>query len=549
MLLPSVAIEHGWDSETFLRQVCRKAGLPSSAWSDDKTQLWTFESIEFGAGFDPAVPAEPDPRGLVLAPEHLRELARHAWANVAALARGMAPSYYLPGLPDGNVAGLVLTVKPTSTAGAEPIHLAELSLRPGLPLQATLLRLCEQAARFVQDQLQASGSAIDTISVGISVLNDPALHGSLAAPDLRGFDPGQHVLVAFENDRAGWLFEPARPGDEVLTDLRGAVEGLNPEAMMLVALEARTTEPRLRIPAAPRPVLEEGPRPPAVAGRFYPADPAELDRLVDSLLAATPRQPERWASAMVPHAGLAYSGQVAASVFNRLKLPGSVLILGPKHTRDGVSWSVSPCSAWSIPGATLRSDPVLARSLAGSIPGLQLDAAAHGREHAIEVELPFLARLAPTTRVVGLAIGGGDRAHCQRFASGLAEVLRRLPEQDRPLLLISSDMNHYATDAENRRLDALALDAIERLDPDQLLKVVAAHQISMCGVLPAFIVMETLRRLGGLKRCERVELRHQRRCHGRRFPSCWLCRCAARLTEAAAQAQPSFPPVSSSVDS
>jgi AmmeMemoRadiSam system protein B len=163
---------------------------------------------------------------------------------------------------------------------------------------------------------------------------------------------------------------------------------------------------------------------------------------------------------------------------------------------------VAPHQTWAIPGATVASDPELARTLAEAIPGLQLDAAAHQNEHAIEVELPLLARLAPATRVVGLAIGGGDWEHCRRFAQGLADVIRRLPEP--PLLLISSDMNHFASDRENRRLDEIALEAMEKLDPAHLLATVTEHNISMCGVLPAVIVMETLRLLGGLRTSQRV---------------------------------------------
>jgi AmmeMemoRadiSam system protein B len=72
------------------------------------------------------------------------------------------------------------------------------------------------------------------------------------------------------------------------------------------------------------------------------------------------------------------------------------------------------------------------------------------------------------------------------------------------LLLISSDMNHFATEEENRRLDQIALGAMESLDPARLLETVRRHDISMCGVLPAVIVMETLRQLGKLHRSERV---------------------------------------------
>jgi AmmeMemoRadiSam system protein B len=177
-------------------------------------------------------------------------------------------------------------------------------------------------------------------------------------------------------------------------------------------------------------------------------------------------------------------------------------VLGPKHTPLGMDWAVAPHQTWALPGGTLESDFLLARRLAQAIPGLEMDAAAHQREHGVEVELPLIARLAPETRVVGIAVGGGDLEACRRFAQGLAEVLRE--RDDRPLLLISSDMNHFATDAENRRLDELAMQALERLDPAGLYETVTRHHISMCGVLPAVIVLETLRLLGGLSRAERV---------------------------------------------
>jgi len=141
--------------------------------------------------------------------------------------------------------------------------------------------------------------------------------------------------------------------------------------------------------------------------------------------------------------------------------------------------------------------------LAAAIPGLQLDAAAHQQEHAIEVQLPLLARLAPDTRVVGITIGAGDYRRCCEFASGLADVLRQT--EPRPLLIVSSDMNHFASEQETRRLDEIALQAIETLDPKAVYDtVVLRHGISMCGVRPAVIVMETLRQLDRLHRCQRV---------------------------------------------
>jgi AmmeMemoRadiSam system protein B len=239
-----------------------------------------------------------------------------------------------------------------------------------------------------------------------------------------------------------------------------------------------------------------------VAGQFYPKDVRELQALVAKLLGEIPSEKEHWPAVMVPHAGLMYSGAIAAGVFKRIEIPETLIVIGPKHTRAGVDWAVAPHETWQLPGGALAGDPALAARLVESIPGLQLDAAAHAQEHAIEVELPFLAKLAPQARVVGIAIGAGDFASCRTFAVGLAKVIRELPAP--PLLVISSDMYHFASDAENRRLDELALRAFESLDVEELFRVVQKNHVSMCGILPAVIVLETLRLLGRLSRCERA---------------------------------------------
>ncbi|MBV8269139.1 MAG: AmmeMemoRadiSam system radical SAM enzyme [Planctomycetaceae bacterium] len=497
LLLPGVAVEHGWDSESFLRHVCHKAGLPTTAWVDDATDLFTFESVEFGGPYDATVLGPDGARadGL-LAPREFRQLTSHARDNLLALASGLTPIYYVPGIPDGTHAGLMLTVD--GPDGDEPRHYLQLSLRPGVPLQATLFRLCEHAAQVLR-QAPAGPRAI---RVGLTILAAPAMQGTFHDPDLRGLDPAQRALLAMEHDKSAMIFAPTSSPEDLLEAMRGQIRPLNPERVGLISLAARSTESEFVFRSVPSPVTLDGTRPPAMAGRFYPDDPADLARMVDGLLAASERRPEPWPAAMVPHAGLIYSGKLAAAVFHRLEIPEQVIVIGPKHTRLGVDWAVAPHETWSIPGATIPADPALARALAAAIPGLQLDAAAHRQEHAIEVELPFLARLAPRTRVVGMVVGGGNWERCRLFAHGLAEVVRGLPS--RPLLVISSDMNHFATDRENRQLDEIALRAMGRLDPAHLLATVNEHNISMCGVLPAVIVMECLRLLGGLQGFERV---------------------------------------------
>ncbi|MGA2798552.1 MAG: AmmeMemoRadiSam system protein B [Thermoguttaceae bacterium] len=254
--------------------------------------------------------------------------------------------------------------------------------------------------------------------------------------------------------------------------------------------------------SAKAPVSTFSDRQPCVAGQFYPSNPSEVEVLVDGML-AEPSAKESWAGAMVPHAGWKYSGRLAARVWQRLQIPRQVIIFCPRHNLTGSQWAVAPHRRWLFPGGQLDCDPELAVRLSQAVDHLELDASAHRHEHAIEVQLPILARLAPQVQVVGITIGGGDNLPAlQRFASQLAGVLSDLEE--RPLLVISSDMNHFASDSENRILDRIALDAIETLDPAHVFETVRLHGISMCGMHSCVIVMETLRKLGSLRRCELV---------------------------------------------
>jgi AmmeMemoRadiSam system radical SAM enzyme/AmmeMemoRadiSam system protein B/AmmeMemoRadiSam system protein A len=242
-------------------------------------------------------------------------------------------------------------------------------------------------------------------------------------------------------------------------------------------------------------------RPPAVAGAFYPGTGPEIRRMLDEMF-AQPIRAEPWPGVMVPHAGWIYSGALAAATFSRVSIPPQVIVLCPQHRAGGSRWAVAPHDAWLLPDSQVASDPQLASRLAQNIDGLQLDAIPHRLEHAIEVQLPLLARLAPDVRVVGVTVGGGSLSELLRFGQQLAQTIADL--NPRPLLVISSDMNHFENDAQTRLLDRLALDAMASLDPAALYRTVRQNDISMCGVLAAVVVMEALRQLGCLNRCERV---------------------------------------------
>lgn len=503
LLLPGVAAEHGWGSRRFLEQTCIKAGLHPALWKDDATAVLTFEGevlrgrlAEF---VDPRDACELAP---FLSDADLQAYADFCRGNIGAMLIGAAPRYSFTGAPDGNVHGVALTLR--FDEDAERVHLSKFSLRPGVALQGSLYELAQSAAQ----RLGAGGvtlERLETAEVGLSVFYDAALHGTVAAAHLDGFQAPRRSLLVLERSRSGLAFHPKQSAEDLLTAAARQAQVNSPGSAAVFSLHTLSTERSLLLSTAPRPNPGPSHRPPGVAGRFYPADAAALTRLVDQILAEAPAPegaPAKVSAAMVPHAGLIYSGRIAAGVLKQIHIPRTVIVLGPKHTALGMEWAVAPHETWDLPGAQVASDQELARTLSRRIVGLSLDAAAHQQEHAIEVELPLLARLAPQTRVVGIAIGHADLESCRRFAERFAGVLETLEEA--PLLLISSDMNHFATDAENRRLDDLALTALENLDTEELLDTVTENHISMCGVYPAIIVIETLKRLGRLSKATRA---------------------------------------------
>lgn len=496
LLLPAVATEHGYNAEEFLRQVCRKAGLPTTAWEDENTEVQTFEAIEIPGRFQEDTIAPDAPPGPEFTPGEMAALATHGGGNIAALVQGATPSYYVSGVSDGTVNGVALTLKPQN---GNSIHFFRMSLRPGMPLQSTLFNLSETAANALKaGQIQIPGG---NVSVAVTLLSDPAMHGTVAEPDLRGFDPHRRALMIMEGQKSAWVLDPTKTPEELLAFAKEHANVFQPANASIFSFAAQSTDSAISISNAPRAVPGVAQRDPAVAGTFYPAAAAELEKLVTEYLGADCEK-RHVPAVMVPHAGLIYSGRIAAQVLRQVEIPDTVIIISPKHTRFGIEWAVAPNEKWVIPGAVLESDLELARELIAAVPGLQFDAAAHQREHGIEVELPFLARLNPRVKVVGIVIGSGDLERCRQFASGLATVLQS--KERKPLLIVSSDMNHYASDEENRRLDEIAMQSLERLNPADVYETVTGRNISMCGILPATIVLETLQKMGSLQRAERV---------------------------------------------
>ena len=498
LLLPGVAVDLKLDAEGFLRQVCLKAGLPNNAWLDDDTDLMIFEGyairgqLEAEEAADDIVPGAPTSG-------ELAALADFCRVNITALHQGATPSYYLPGAFDGSVCGAALTV--TGQESDQELACGQISVRPDMPLQSTLFNLTKAAVRALTIQ-RVTIDKLHTATIGLTVLLDPAMHGTADQPKLEGVDPKTRAVLVVDASRSVWIFDPEQDAAGLLKEALEQGGFTDLFRARVYSMATISTQPRMMLAQVPQPQAGPDVRPAGVAGMFYPADAEQINSTLDDLFPEEKPRPEAWPAVMVPHAGWTYSGRLAAETFSRVEIPDRVIIFSPRHHPGGNEWAVAPHQKWSLPVGEVESDPELAQRLAGAITGLEADAVAHYREHAVEVHLPLLARLAPKARVVGVTIGGGELSRLTRFAEQLAGVLRDLP--DRPLLVISSDMNHFADDEETRRLDRMALDAMETLDPANLYRTVRDNQISMCGMLPAVVVMSTLKELDQLHRCELV---------------------------------------------
>ena len=233
-------------------------------------------------------------------------------------------------------------------------------------------------------------------------------------------------------------------------------------------------------------------REPVVAGQFYPADEASLRRELATYVVAAAR--ERYRGGLCPHAGYVYSGPTAGELFARLRVPAVVVLLGPKHHAAGAPYAVWPAGAWRTPLGDAPVSEEVAAALLEKCPLLEADEAAHRPEHSLEVVVPFVQYVNPDAAIVPVALGPMGAAAVHETGAGVAAALE--PFGDDVVVVVSSDMTHYESAASAERKDALAIERLVELDAEGLLEVVAAHDITMCGVWPAAVALAALRGLG-----------------------------------------------------
>ncbi len=234
-------------------------------------------------------------------------------------------------------------------------------------------------------------------------------------------------------------------------------------------------------------------RMPAVAGRFYPANAEKLLQELEGFLPLDP-SPIHALGCVAPHAGYVYSGSIAGAVYSRIAVPRCCVVLCPNHTGLGPPLSIMSSEAWQTPLGSVPIDKKLATELKTRLPQLTEDCEAHRAEHAIEVQLPFLKVRQPFLKLVPIVLGTSRFEPLEALGIALADVCRT--RDGRPLIVASSDMNHYESDAITRRKDQMAIDRVLALDARGLHDVVMNEDISMCGFGPAIAMITAAKHLG-----------------------------------------------------
>ncbi len=234
-------------------------------------------------------------------------------------------------------------------------------------------------------------------------------------------------------------------------------------------------------------------RPPAVAGQFYYGTAASLKGQVEQYISRDTVK-EKVIGALSPHAGLMYSGHVAGAVYSSISFPETFILLGPNHTGLGAPLSLMASGEWEIPTGILSIDEDLAGAIKGELPAISLDAQAHAFEHSIEVQLPFIAYFSADARIVPIAVKNASLQDCKTIGEGIARAVKHSGRS--VVIVASSDMSHYISDTHARKLDNLALNEVLGLNPEGLYTVVVRQNISMCGFIPATIMLYASKMLG-----------------------------------------------------
>ncbi len=279
---------------------------------------------------------------------------------------------------------------------------------------------------------------------------------------------GRRILIlvlalAFSSCQERPVEPPAKPGSRAEPERKietkpSETKTESPPA----AVETKKVEPPKEMPG---PV-----RRPAVAGQFYPSDPAELAKAVDSYLDNVSQEETRGRiiALVAPHAGYVYSAQVAAFSYSQIKGKkfDTVVLIGLGHRGSRGMVSLYPAGCYETPlGKVPVNGELAAKIMMDNQDLIKYHEWVDAPEHCLEVQLPFLQRVLKDFRIVPILITDCSLAECEKVAKAVADACRG----ENVLLVASSDLSHYPAYPDAVRVDKAVMQSWVSLDPAKIL--------------------------------------------------------------------------------
>jgi hypothetical protein len=296
LLLPGVALDYEMDAQTFWESVCRKAGLPTDAWLDDRSLLHTFEGVAirgpvsatenidkktademiFAAKFDRQMTGQP-----MITPDDLTAIQQVCADTFQAMADGISPPGYFPGLFDATVSGVAIAYHLPD----RPVLIcAKISVRPDVAFQMTLIELLQELGEQV-NKFGATVGEVMQAKIDVTILWDPIIHGNVNRHDVRLVDSNYRSVMV--SSPKGWVlqFNPAQSVDAMLDEATNHLCLEDLDRGEVISFESVSTSSELFLSSVSKPNRGAEVRPPAIAGAFYPADEKKMNEELDQMLA------------------------------------------------------------------------------------------------------------------------------------------------------------------------------------------------------------------------------------------------------------------------
>lgn len=240
-------------------------------------------------------------------------------------------------------------------------------------------------------------------------------------------------------------------------------------------------------------------RPPAVAGMFYEREPVRLKKAVENYLsqAHPPKIDGEIIGLVSPHAGYFYSAKTAAFGYKLVqrKKYSTVVVISPSHYEYFRGVSIYNGSAYQTPLGVISIDTELRDELKDYNSILEFSKRGHGREHALEVQLPFLQLVLEDFKLLPIVMGDQSR----EFVFALAEVLAEVLKNKNVLLVASSDLSHYFSHDVANSLDSRIESLVNEYNEEELMNELEEEKVQACGGGPIVTVMKTSKLLGANK--------------------------------------------------